>query len=76
MYSVSLVGGELILAPFVEGAFLLPTDNEDDFELVLGQDASVGFEIQEGQNVRFYFTESFTFRVLEAQAVVPFRCGP
>lgn len=71
-----LISGEIVLAPFVQGAFLLPMENEGDFELVLGQDASVGFEIQEGQNVRLYLTESFTFRVLEPQAVVPFRCSP
>jgi uncharacterized linocin/CFP29 family protein len=67
-----LIGGEIVLAPYVDGAFLMPSDNEDDFELVLGQDASVGFEQQDGQTVRLFLTESFTFRVLEPQAVVAF----
>jgi uncharacterized linocin/CFP29 family protein len=67
-----LIEGEIVLAPCIDGAFLLPAENDDDFELVLGQDASVGFELQEGQNVRLYLTESFTFRVLEPQAVVAF----
>jgi uncharacterized linocin/CFP29 family protein len=71
----SLIGGELILAPCIEGAFLLPSQNADDFEMVLGHDASVGFEVQEGQSVRLYMTESFTFRVLEPQAVVAFEIG-
>ncbi len=70
-----LIGGDIVLAPYVDGAFLLPVENEEDFELVLGQDASVGFEQQEGQNVRLYLTESFTFRVLEPQAVVAFTSG-
>jgi uncharacterized linocin/CFP29 family protein len=70
-----LIGGEIVLAPYVDGAFLLPTNNDGDFELVLGQDASVGFEQQEGQHVRLYLTESFTFRVLEPQAVVAFTSG-
>jgi uncharacterized linocin/CFP29 family protein len=67
-----LIGGEIMLAPCIDGAFLLPADNDGDFELVLGQDASVGFEQQDGQNVRLYLTESFTFRVLEPQAVAAF----
>jgi len=71
----SLIEGVIVLAPFVEGAFLVPVDNDGDFELVLGQDASVGFEQQQGQDVRLYLTESFTFRVLEPQAVVAFRIG-
>lgn len=67
-----LIGGEIVLAPQIEGAFLLPSDSEGDFELVLGQDISVGFELHEGQHVRLYVTESFSFRVLEPQAVVAF----
>ena len=43
-----------------------------DFELSLGQDAAVGYEEQHGQQVKLYLTESFTFRVLEPQAVVVF----
>lgn len=68
----SLIEGQITLAPFVDGAFLLPIDNSGDFELVLGQDAAVGYEEQHGQQVKLYLTESFTFRVLEPQAVVVF----
>ena len=46
---------------------------DDDFVLTLGQDLSLGYEVQEGSAVRLYFTESFTFRVLEPQAVVVLR---
>ena len=67
-----LIDGTIVLAPTIEGAFLLPCDTEGDFELVLGQDISIGFEQQEGQRVRLYLTESFTFRVIEPQAVVAF----
>lgn len=70
-----LIRGPIVLAPQIEGAFLLPSDSEGDFELVLGQDISVGFEQQDGQSVRMYVTESFTFRVLEPQAVVAFDLG-
>jgi uncharacterized linocin/CFP29 family protein len=68
----ALISGDITLAPYIDGAFLLPVDNAGDFELVLGQDASVGYEEQQGQQVRLYLTESFTFRVLEPQAVVAF----
>lgn len=68
----ALISGEITLAPFIDGAFLFPVDNSGDFELVLGQDASVGYEEQDGQQVKLYLTESFTFRVLEPQAVVAF----
>ena len=68
----SLIDGSIVLAPNIDGAFLLPVDSEGDFELTLGQDVSVGFEEQDGQSVRLYLTESFTFRVLEPQSVVAF----
>jgi uncharacterized linocin/CFP29 family protein len=71
----SLIGGPIVLAPNIDGAFLLPTASEGDFELTLGQDISVGFDQQIGQRILLYLTESFTFRVLEPQAVVAFDVG-
>ena len=68
-----LIEGSILLAPYVGGAFLLPAQSDGDFELSLGQDVSVGFEQQEGQKIRLFMTESFTFRVIEPQAVVAFR---
>lgn len=41
-----------------------------DFELVLGQDLSLGFEERNGGKVRLFFTESFTFRVITPEAIV------
>ncbi len=72
----ALIAGTLVLAPSVDGAFLVPANAEGDFELVLGQDASVGFEQQVDQRVRLYLTESFTFRVLDPQAVIVFNLAP
>lgn len=68
----SLIGGEILLAPYARGAFLLPADCAGDFELVLGQDVSVGFERREGRDVQLFLTESFTFRVIEPRSVVAF----
>ncbi len=41
-----------------------------DFRLILGQDMSIGFDSADTEKVKLYFTESFTFRVLEPNAVV------
>jgi len=41
-----------------------------DFELVLGQDLSLGFEERNGGKVRLFFAESFTFRVITPEAVI------
>jgi uncharacterized linocin/CFP29 family protein len=68
-----IIEGEIVLAPHAGGAFLLPAQSEGDFELTLGQDVAVGFEQQEGQKIRLFMTESFTFRVIEPQAVVALR---
>jgi uncharacterized linocin/CFP29 family protein len=42
-----------------------------DAELVLGQDIAIGYEKHDSKTVRLYFGESFTFRVLAPEAVVP-----
>ena len=41
-----------------------------DLELVLGQDFSLGFEERNGDKVRLFLAESFTFRVISPEAVV------
>ena len=68
----SLIEGGIMLAPYIDGAYLLPVAGERDFELLLGQDISIGFEQQRGQAVSLYLTESFTFRALGPAAVVAF----
>jgi uncharacterized linocin/CFP29 family protein len=40
-------------------------------ELVLGQDFAVGFEDVAAKKVQLFLTESFTFRVIVPEAVVP-----
>lgn len=42
-----------------------------DYELVLGQDLSVGYAVHDKDNIELYFTESFAFRILEPAAAVP-----
>ena len=67
-----LLDGPLVWAPALEGAVLLSTRG-GDYELTVGQDLSIGYAYHEKHKVELYLTESFTFRVLEAAAAVPFR---
>ncbi|MEX2015281.1 MAG: family 1 encapsulin nanocompartment shell protein [Candidatus Hydrogenedentales bacterium] len=42
-----------------------------DYQLVLGQDLSIGYAIHDKDNIELYFTESFAFRILEPAAAAP-----
>ncbi|WP_327675983.1 family 1 encapsulin nanocompartment shell protein [Kitasatospora sp. NBC_00458] len=64
-----LLDGEIIWAPAIEGAFLLSARG-GDFELVLGQDVSVGYLSHTPDTVDLYLQESMTFRILTAEAAV------
>lgn len=64
-----LIDGEIIWAPAIEGGFVLTTRG-GDFELDLGQDISIGYLSHSETNVELYLQESFTFRLLTAEAAV------
>jgi uncharacterized linocin/CFP29 family protein len=66
-----LIGGEIIYNPHVEEGFLVSARG-GDFKLTLGQDLSIGYESHNEKEVQLYFTESFTFQVLDPAAVVVF----
>lgn len=61
--------GEIRWSPALEGGLLLSARG-GDFELTVGQDLAVGYEGQQGRELRFYLTESFAFRVLDPTAAV------
>ncbi len=63
------IGGEIIWAPAIAGAFALTTRG-GDFELALGQDMSIGYLDHSRTSVALYLQESFTFRVLTSEASV------
>jgi uncharacterized linocin/CFP29 family protein len=67
-----ILGGPALWAPAVDGAIVLSTRG-GDFELVVGQDVSIGYLDHDAQNVRLYLEESFTFRVLSPEAAVALR---
>ncbi len=65
-----VLGGPILHSAVLQGGFLLSLRG-GDFELVLGQDASVGYDWHDRDKVHLFLTESFTFRVLGPEAVVP-----
>lgn len=67
----NMLGGSIILAPFVKDAFLV-SERGGDFKLVLGKDLSIGYESHNNKTVQLYFAESFTFKILEPKAVIVF----
>ena len=65
-----LLDGPIVWAPAVDGAVVLSLRG-GDFELTVGQDFSIGYVEHTTSAVRLYLQESFTFRVLSAEAAVP-----
>jgi uncharacterized linocin/CFP29 family protein len=63
----SLVTGGIHWSPALRGGVVL-SRRGGDFEMTVGQDLAIGFKGQEKENVELFFTESFTFRVLEPAA--------
>jgi uncharacterized linocin/CFP29 family protein len=76
MQAETILGGPVLLSPYLSGtheneAYML-TQRGGDLELILGQDLAIGYESHTSSAVTLYFTESFTFRVLEPMAVLNF----
>lgn len=67
-----LLEGPIVWAPAVNGAAVLSMRG-NDFELIVGQDFSIGYLDHSAAAVRFYLQESFTFRVLSPDAAIPLR---
>jgi uncharacterized linocin/CFP29 family protein len=67
-----LLGGQIILNPGNHGNYLVSLRG-GDFELTVGQDLSVGYIGHTGSTVTLYFAETFTFRVISPEAIVPFK---
>ena len=64
-----IVDGNIVWAPAIEGAFVLTTRG-GDFELVIGQDVSIGYLSHTDAAVKLYLQETFTFRMLTSEASV------
>jgi uncharacterized linocin/CFP29 family protein len=66
-----LIGGDIILNPYIDEGYLVSARG-GDFKITLGQDLAIGYESHSQNDVQLYFTESFTFQVLEPAAVIVF----
>ena len=79
MQAENILGGPVVLSPYLSGeyedeAFLVSTRG-GDLELVLGHDLAIGYEKSTSETATLYFTESFTFRILEPAAVIHYVAG-
>jgi uncharacterized linocin/CFP29 family protein len=64
-----LLDGKIIWAPAIEGGVVLTTRG-GDFQLIIGQDLSIGYLSHSATTVQLYFQESITFLVLTSEASV------
>jgi uncharacterized linocin/CFP29 family protein len=65
-----LVDGPIVWAPGIDGACVLSTRG-GDFDLTVGRDFSIGYASHDAASVSLYLVESFTFRLITAEAAVP-----
>ena len=65
-----LTGGDIVIAPNLGTQGLLIPNRGEDFEFIVGRDLSVGYKDHDEEEIEFYFTESFTFRVNAPEAAV------
>lgn len=65
-----LIDGPPISAPAIDGAVVLSLRG-GDFELYVGRDFAIGYLDHDSSSVNLYIDESFTFRCLGEDAIVP-----
>lgn len=64
-----ILGGPVVWAPAVDGAVVL-SQRGGDFELVVGEDLSVGYLDHDAETVTLYIEESIAFRINTPEAAV------
>lgn len=64
-----LLGGPIIWAPAVNGAVVL-SQRGGDFEIVIGEDFSIGYRSTSGDDVQLYIEESFALRLNSPEAAI------
>ena len=67
-----LIKGDIVFSHVIDGAVLIPHAHED-LEFTIGQDFSIGYQSNDNKNVRFFITESFTFRILDPSIIVSYK---
>jgi uncharacterized linocin/CFP29 family protein len=64
----ALATGGVHWSPALHGGMVL-SRRGGDFEMTVGQDMAIGYKNHDKESVELFFTESFTFTVLEPAAV-------
>ncbi|MFK4784428.1 family 1 encapsulin nanocompartment shell protein [Fusobacterium sp. MFO224] len=64
-----LIKGDIIVSKFTPKAILIPHKNEN-FELSIGNDFSIGYQNHTSREVTLFITESFLFRILDKELFV------
>lgn len=64
-----ILGGPVVWAPSVDGAIVVSLRG-GDFELVSGEDVSIGYTSHDATSVSLYLEESLTFRVNTPEAAI------
>jgi len=67
----NIIDGKIIVNHNLKKSLLL-SEQGGDYELVIGQDHTIGYESHDSEKVKLYFTASYTFRVLSPEAIVVF----
>jgi uncharacterized linocin/CFP29 family protein len=67
----NMIGGKVIDSEVMKGAILVPHNNEN-LNIELGEDFSIGYQEHDKKEVTFFIKESFTFRILDEKLVVRF----
>ncbi|MFP4513758.1 MAG: family 1 encapsulin nanocompartment shell protein, partial [Acidimicrobiales bacterium] len=67
-----ILGGPVVWAPSANGAIVVSLRG-GDFELVVGQDTSIGYRSHTESTVALYLEESFTFRAIGPEAGIALR---
>jgi uncharacterized linocin/CFP29 family protein len=66
-----IMEGEIVVSQNLKDGMLLPQDN-DDLLLTLGNDIAIGYDSHSHETVKLFFTEAFTFQVLDPAVIVVF----
>jgi len=79
MQAENLLGGQVVLSPYLtceyENEGFLLSQRGGDLEIILGQDMAIGYESHTADKVKLYYTESFTFRILEPAAIIHYNAS-
>ncbi|MGL5970563.1 MAG: family 1 encapsulin nanocompartment shell protein [Cetobacterium sp.] len=67
-----ILGMPIIVSNAITGGLLVPYDDEN-MELVLGEDFSLGYQGHTNKEVELFVTETFTFRLLDDSKVVAYK---